>query len=91
MQTTDFYADVSGSTVLPLGQVSTLTPFGGPAIGQQTASWDGFKAGPQPASKFDIQGMDTCPQDPQCGQQSRQLSRLASRNFHTFYNYLERM
>tara|TARA_B100000795_G_scaffold85215_1_gene61913 strand:- start:692 stop:2221 length:1530 start_codon:yes stop_codon:yes gene_type:complete len=91
MQTTDFYADISGSTVLPLGEVSTLTPFGGPPMGQQTASWTNFKAGPQPASKFDIQGMDTCPQDPQCGQNSRQLQRLASKNLHTFYNYLEKM
>jgi len=91
MQTTDFYADNSGSTVLPLGEVSTLTPFGGPAIGQSTASWDNFKAGKQPASKFDIQGMDTCPQDPQCGQQKNQLKRLARKDMHTFYNYLEKM
>ena len=30
-------------------------------------SWTNFKAGPQPAEKFDIKGVDTCPQDPQCG------------------------
>lgn len=91
MSTTDFYADISGSSVLPLGEVQTLTPFGGAAIGQSTASWTVFKAGAQPASKFDIQGMDTCPQDPQCGQNSRQLQRLALKNMHTFHNYLEKM
>lgn len=91
MQTTDFYADTTGSTVTPLGQVSTLTPFGGPPMGQQTASWDNYKAGAQPASKFDIQGMDTCPQDPQCGQQTYQLRRLKIGQHHTFYNYQEKM
>ena len=93
MQTTGFYADISGASVLPLGQTTALTPFGGAQIGSGSAGWDNFKAGAQPASKFDIQGMDTCPQDPQCGQQSRHVNRLALRQMHTctFYQHLEKM
>ena len=34
--------------------------------------------------------MDTCPQDPQCGHQPRQLNRLVlgQTKTHTFYNNL---
>ena len=88
MQTTDFYASTSGANVVPLGRVDKLTPFGGPQIGQGEATWSSFKVGTPPADKFDIQGMDTCPQDPKCGHQSRQLNRLALGQTHTFYNNL---
>merc|ERR1711871_264230 len=88
MQTTDFYASTSGANVVPLGRVDKLTPFGGPQIGQGEATWSSFKVGTPPADKFDIQGMDTCPQDPQCGHQSRQLNRLALGQTRTFYNTL---
>ena len=91
MQTTDFYASTSGNTVVPLGRIDTLTPFGGPKIGQGEATWSSFEAGTPPADKFDIQGMDTCPQDPQCGHQSRQLNRLVLGQTHTFYNNLVAM
>lgn len=91
MQTSDFYASTSGKDVVPLGRVDALTPFGGPQIGQGESTWVNFKAGTPSADKFDIQGMDTCPQDPQCGQQSRQLNRLALGQTHTFYNYLTTM
>ena len=91
MQTTDFYASTSGKTVVPLGRIDSLTPFGGPQIGQGEASWSSFTAGTPPADKFDIQGMDTCPQDPNCGHQSRQLNRLVLGQTHTFYNNLMAM
>ena len=85
MQTTDFYASEADST--PLGAESKLTPFGGPQIGSQSTMWDNFKAGTPPASKFDIHGVDTCPQDPQCGQQKYQARRLADKQFHSFATY----
>lgn len=85
MQTTDFYAATADDT--PLGAESKLTPFGGPQIGSQSTTWANFKAGTPPASKFDIQGIDTCPQDPQCGQQQHQARRLADKQFHTFAQY----
>merc|ERR1712072_986767 len=86
MSTTDFYADVSGATVTPVAQVQNLTPFG-QHIGQSNMTWTSFTAGAQPAAKFDIQGADTCPQDPQCGQQSKQLHRLMTGQRHTFARY----
>jgi hypothetical protein len=89
MQTSDFYAVTSGKTVQPLGRVDKLTPFGGPQIGQGQVSYENFQAGTPSADKFNIQGMDTCPQDPQCGQQSRQLNRLALGQMHTFWTYAE--
>ena len=89
MQTTDFYAAINGNTASPIGAVTALTPFGGPQIGGSTVSWTNFKAGPQPAEKFDIQGVDTCPQDSQCGQQSLQLQRLASKQFYTYARYAD--
>eukprot|EP00944_MAST-04C_sp_MAST-4C-sp1_P006635 g6635.t1 len=89
MQTTDFYAAINGKTASPIGAVTALTPFGGPQIGGSTVSWTNFKAGPQPAEKFDIKGVDTCPQDSQCGQQSLQLQRLASKQFYTYARYAD--
>ena len=89
MQTTDFYAAISGTTASPIGAESALTPFGGPKIGGSSVEWTGFKAGPQPAAKFDIKDVDSCPQDPQCGQQSLQMQRLASKQFHTYARYAD--
>lgn len=88
MQTTDFYANVDGATAVPLGAITQLTPFG-QHLGTQNSSWTTFTPGTPPASKFDIQGVDSCPLDPQCGQQKHQLRRLARRQLHTFARYAE--
>ena len=90
MQTSDFYADVASDPkyVLPLGQVVHLTPFGRlPQIGEQNMTWTGFQQGPQPASKFDIAGAATCPENPQCGSPQKQRRRLAAAQYHTFARY----
>ena len=90
MQTSDFYASTAASgDVIPLGRVDTLTPFGGAPIGAGHVHYSNFKAGAQPKEKFDIQGMDSCPQDPQCGQQQKQLRRLAARQWHTFAAHVQ--
>lgn len=86
MQTSDFYASTTGSSVVPLGRVDQLTPFG-QHLGDSTVGWDKFTAGTPPAAKFDVQGVDSCPQNPQCGQQSRQLHRLANRQLNTYARY----
>jgi hypothetical protein len=90
MSTTDFYSDESTTPgkAMPIGLIEKLTPFGGAQIGQSTVNWGNFKAAAQPASKFDIQGVDTCPQDPQgCGQNSKQLLRKAEGLTNTFARY----
>jgi len=89
MSHTEFYADISGDTAKPLSQMEFITPFGGPAIGSTNNTWANFTAGKQPADKFDIHGMDTCPQSPNCGQSSRQLHRIANRDYKTFAKYLK--
>ena len=66
METTDFYITTD---YVPIEAFQKLTPFGGPAIGGFHNMWSKFKPGPQPANKFDIHGVDDCPQDPQCGEQ----------------------
>ena len=89
MSHTEFYADISGDKAIPLSQQEHLTPFGGPEIGSSNNTWANFTEGAQPASKFDIHGVDTCPESPNCGQQSRQLHRLSNRDYKTFAKYLK--
>lgn len=86
MQTSDFYADTSKATVVPVGRVDNITPFG-QHLGTANIGWQKFTAGTPPADKFDIQGVDTCPMSNQCGQSSRQLHRLANRKIRTYERY----
>jgi hypothetical protein len=88
MDHTEFYADITGPTAVPISQSQHLTPFGGAEIGTSNNTWANFTAGAQPAAKFDIHGVDTCPESPNCGQNSRQLRRLMNRDFHTFAKYV---
>lgn len=89
MSHTEFYADISGDSALPLSQSEHITPFGGAEIGSSNNTWGNFTAGKQPAEKFDIHGVDECPQDPNCGQQTKQLRRLMNRDYKTFAKYLK--
>mmetsp|Transcript_43544 Transcript_43544/g.85247 ORF Transcript_43544/g.85247 Transcript_43544/m.85247 type:complete len:501 (+) Transcript_43544:22-1524(+) len=86
METSDFYADTSGPSVVPVGRVDNLTPFG-VQFATVNVGWDKFKAGAQPADKFDIQGVDSCPLSQNCGQSFWQTHRAASRNKATFAKY----
>ena len=91
MSHTEFYADISAGAdkALPIAQSEHITPFGGPEIGSSNNTWDNFTAGTQPAEKFDIHGVDTCPESPNCGSSARQLHRIANRDYHTFAKYLK--
>ena len=89
MSHTEFYADISGDTAAPISMSEHLTPFGGAEIGSSNNTWGNFTAGAQPAEKFDIHGVDTCPESQQCGQSSRQARRLANRDLKTFAKYLK--
>jgi hypothetical protein len=42
METTDFYVDPSGAKPVPWFSSASITPFGGPAIGQENTSFVGF-------------------------------------------------
>lgn len=89
MSHTEFYADTSGAQAAPIAQSQHLTPFGGAEIGSQNNTWTNFTAGAQPAEKFDIHNVDTCPESQQCGNSARQLHRLANRDYKTFAKYLK--
>ena len=91
MQINNFYADktIDPKFVRPLAQVSLLTPFGGAPIGSSNMTWTGFKQGPQPASKFDIAGVDTCPEAQGCNAPPQLLRRLAAKQYHTFARNLK--
>ena len=47
-----------------------------------------LQAGPPPAAKFQIAGLDTCQPSPDCGGSARQLHRLRARQYRSFYRYL---
>jgi hypothetical protein len=86
MSTTDFYASSASGQYVPVFQTQALTPFG-QHLGVSNNTWTSFKTGKQPAEKFDIKGMDTCPQDSGCNQPPAQLRRLVNRQYHTWARY----
>merc|ERR1719321_817875 len=59
MSHTEFYADISGDSAIPLSQSEHLTPFGAAEIGSSNNTWDNFTPGKQDPSKFDIHGVDS--------------------------------
>ena len=83
MQTTDCYVSTTGGTATPLGQIVQITPFG-QHLGTSGLNWTNFKIGSQPAEKFDIQGVDSCPMDQGCNQPLRQAYFHSSQLRHTF-------
>jgi hypothetical protein len=86
MSTTDFYASSTSGQYVPVAQKQVLSPFGH-QLGVTNNTWTAFKPGPQPAEKFNIKGVETCPQDQGCNQPPAQLRRLINRQYHTFARY----
>jgi len=79
-----------GSTSVPALRFETLTPLGGPPIGQQNVSYATFTPGAPGASKFDVKGIDTCPQlsSMECSSgPGLQAHRLLSRQYLTWAMY----
>jgi len=89
MSTTDFYADqdTNPSMAIPVFQNQRLTPFGAPQIGSENHTWTNLTAGPVDPAKFVIEGLDTCPQDPQCQEPAWQHKRLFFRQHATWATY----
>ena len=84
METLMFYTTSDDKTPLKLFQ--NLTPFG-EAIGSQNQTWNSWTPGVPNAELFKVSNMDTCPQDPQCGSQSRQQARLRNGMYDLFRYY----
>merc|ERR1712178_674750 len=87
MSTTDFFATTDATGYYsPLAQTQDLAPLGR-HLGTSNLTWATFRPGKQPAEKFDIANQKSCPQDPQCNSPSKQLRRLALRQWKTFARY----
>ena len=81
------YATISSDgTAIPVFSTEALTPLGEAQIGTENTTWTTFTPGAPPAAKFNIAGMDTCPEKPpqDCGPMgatfgSRDLLRFAGK------------
>jgi len=73
-ETDDIYVDQTVNPPVPVYEEDQLTPFG-EAIGYETSNYLSFIYGTPDPSHFAIKGVDTCPQDSQCGQSFRQFAR----------------
>jgi len=88
MQTTDFYAQFSGKTAIPVAAYTVITPFGMQQIGSQNQTWTNWTAGTPSKAKFDIAGVDSCPLSNNCGSPQMQAHRLRTRQLHSFYRHM---
>jgi len=87
MEVIDVYVNQTDmKNAVPFGQVQHLTPFG-QHIGDFTANWNQFTAGTPDPKLFDIQGVDSCPMSPNCGQESYQRNRLRFRQMKSWMKY----
>jgi hypothetical protein len=84
MDTVTVLVDQSQNPAIPYNQVEVLTPFGGPAIGQEASTWTNFKPGTPAASLFAVKNVASCQMSPNCGNGARQLHRLRIRALHTW-------
>ena len=86
---TTYCVDKNATCAVPLSSTLAITPFGKrPPVGWQNVTWRSLKMQLPPAAKFDVAGVDTCPQSKSCDSQSWQAHRLGSRQIHTYVSYL---
>ena len=66
MSTTRFYARIlPNGTAVPVFESKTISPFGH-KTGTENLTWTSFIPGRPPAAKFEIAGIDTCPESKHC-------------------------
>ena len=90
LQTIDFYANISDPrAATPLFKQTLITPLKMRAPGYFNETWLAFTAAPPDPKKFDIAGVDTCPQSSatDCGTPELQLERLSLGLWRTFLRY----
>jgi len=84
MSQTDLYADITDPMhAVPLFMTENLEPLGR-HMGYTNRTWTNWTSATPPASKFSVQGLDTCPMAKKCNSQQAMLRNLQSRQFHTF-------
>jgi len=88
MEISDMFIDATGANPIPIGEVDQLTPFG-QYLGTMNSTWSNFQAGTPDPALFNISGIDSCPQSPNCGDGMRQLHRLRMRRFNSYFAYAQ--
>jgi len=88
METDNFYLDLSGKVPTPVAEVDLLTPFG-ESIGKATTTFSSWVPGPLDAKLFAVTGIDTCPEDQNCGNNVRQSYRRRHKLFKTYAKYVQ--
>ena len=83
-----FYADVSGPDLVPLSSMDIMTPYGGPKIGVSNVTFQTFKPGTPPASKFNIKDVESCQLADNCGDPEWQSMRLQLKQYYSFSKYV---
>jgi len=86
MEIDDVFVDQTSN--LPVQEVDQLTPFGEP-IGTSTSTYHTFVPGTPDPSHFAIKGIDSCPQDPNCGQDYRQFVRRRWKLWKTWLQHYQ--
>ena len=89
MSVTDLYVDISDKTHgVPLFMSEDLEPLGR-HLGRNNRTWTNFTYTAVPATKFAVQGVDSCPQSNNCRSQEAVAHSLRSRNYHTLLHALK--
>jgi len=87
MEVCDVYINQTDmANAVPFGEVDHLTPFG-QHIGDFTSNWEQFKPGTPDPSLFIVNGIDSCPESPNCGEQSLQFNRLRNGAMKTWLRW----
>eukprot|EP01062_Namystynia_karyoxenos_P026978 TRINITY_DN2080_c0_g1_i1.p1 TRINITY_DN2080_c0_g1~~TRINITY_DN2080_c0_g1_i1.p1 ORF type:complete len:274 (+),score=98.03 TRINITY_DN2080_c0_g1_i1:78-824(+) len=84
MQKTNFYVTPDGA--IPVKEQDIIEPLG-QVIGTENQTWIEFKAGAPAKSLFDVKGVDSCPMDPNCQQDSRSSHRRRGRDVDNWAYY----
>jgi len=77
------------NNAIPVREIDTLTPFG-QFIGYGTSNWNNFVPGTPDPSLFQVKGIDTCPQSPNCDDSARNMNRIRYKLWKTFAKYNKR-
>jgi len=86
MEIDDIYVNQAATPPTPIYEEDQLTPFGEP-IGYETSNYVSFVFGTPDPSHFVVNGVDTCPQDPNCGDSFRQFARRRNHNRKMWMKY----
>jgi len=87
METIDVYVNQTDmNNGIPLEEVDHLTPFG-EHIGDMYSNWKNYKPGTPDPSLFIVNGIDSCPESPNCGNSEHQMQRLRTHSMRSWVHH----